>query len=102
MGIPDFWIKTLKEKKDEDWHVEGILWELTNRRNDEKTISYAESHDQALVGDQTIIFRLLQILIYDSMRLDQQNFLIDRGLAIHRLIKLITISTAGDGYLNGK
>ncbi len=100
MGIPDFWIKTLKEKKDEDWHVEGILWELTNRRNDEKTISYAESHDQALVGDQTIIFRLLQILIYDSMRLDQQNFLIDRGLAIHRLIKLITISTAGDGYLN--
>ncbi len=100
MGIPDFWIKTLKEKKDEEWHVEGILWELTNRRNDEKTISYAESHDQALVGDQTIIFRLLQTLIYDSMRIDQQNHLIDRGLALHRLIKFITLVTAGDGYLN--
>lgn len=100
MGIPDFWIKILKEKKDEEWHVEGILWELTNRRNDEKTISYAESHDQALVGDQTIIFRLLQTLIYNSMRLDQQNHLIDRGLALHRLIKFITLVTAGDGYLN--
>lgn len=100
MGIADFWIKILKEKKDEEWHVEGILWELTNRRNDEKTISYAESHDQALVGDQTIIFRLLGTLIYDSMRTEQKNFLVDRGLSLHRLIKFITISTAGDGYLN--
>ena len=58
MGIPDYWIKTLKEKKDEDWHPTSIFWELTNRRSDEKTISYVESHDQALVGDKTVIFRL--------------------------------------------
>ncbi len=57
MNIPDFWIKLLKEKKDEDWHPSAIWWETTNRRSDEKTISYAESHDQALVGDKTIIFR---------------------------------------------
>lgn len=36
MGIPDFWIKTIKEKKDEEWHPTGIFWELTNRRSDEK------------------------------------------------------------------
>ena len=59
MGIPDYWIKTLKERKDEDWKPTSIFWELTNRRADEKTISYVESHDQALVGDKTVIFRLI-------------------------------------------
>ena len=56
MGIPDYWIKMIKEKKDEEWHPTSIFWELTNRRADEKTVSYCESHDQALVGDKTIIF----------------------------------------------
>ena len=59
MNIPDFWIKTIKEKRDEDWKPSSIFWEVKNRRPDEKTISYCESHDQALVGDKTIIFRLI-------------------------------------------
>ncbi|WP_437438933.1 alpha-amylase family glycosyl hydrolase, partial [Duncaniella muris] len=67
MGIPDYWIKTLKEKKDEDWHPTSIFWELTNRRADEKTISYVESHDQALVGDKTVIFRLIDKEMYWHM-----------------------------------
>jgi len=100
LGIPDFWIKTIKEKQDQDWHVEWMFSELTNKRQDEKTISYAECHDQALVGDQTLIFRLLNTLIYTHMRIDQKNHLVDRGLSLHRLIRFITATTAGNGYLN--
>ena len=100
MGIPDFWVKNLRHNPDEKWHVEGMFYELTNRRSEEKTISYAESHDQALVGDQTIIFRLLQEHMYDRMRIDQQDYIIDRGMALHRLIRFATLSTAAHGYLN--
>ncbi|NLF24758.1 MAG: 1,4-alpha-glucan-branching enzyme, partial [Deltaproteobacteria bacterium] len=100
MGIPDFWVKNLRFNQDEDWHVEGMFYELTNRRSEEKTISYAESHDQALVGDQTIIFRLLQSHMYNHMRIEDQDMVIDRGLALHRLIRFATLSTASHGYLN--
>ena len=100
MGIPEFWVRTVKRCQDEEWHVEGIFYELTNRRIDERTISYAESHDQALVGDQTLIFRLLGTHMYDSMRVDQSNLHVDRGIALHRLVRLATISMAGHGYLN--
>ncbi|MGI6524117.1 MAG: alpha-amylase family glycosyl hydrolase [Bdellovibrionota bacterium] len=100
LGIPDFWIKTIKERQDQDWHVEWMFSEMTNKRQDEKTISYAECHDQALVGDQTLIFRLLDTLIYTNMRTDQFNHLVDRALALHRLIRFITATTAGHGYLN--
>jgi len=100
MGIPDFWIKMLKEKKDEDWHVGGILYELTQARDDEKTISYAESHDQALVGDKTIAFRLMDKEMYTSMHVGHPNLIVDRGMALHKMIRLITFSTAKNGYLN--
>lgn len=99
MGVPDYWIKLTKDTRDEDWHV-GRLWhELTNRRHDEKTISYAESHDQALVGDQTLIFRLIERDIYDHMAVDRRNLRVDRGLALHKMIRLATLATAGHGYL---
>jgi 1,4-alpha-glucan branching enzyme len=100
MGVPDNWTRLVKELPDEEWHM-GHLWhELTNRRRDEKTISYAESHDQALVGDQTLIFRLIGSDMYLSMRDDCQNIKVDRGMALHKLIRLITLSTADSGYLN--
>ena len=100
MGIPDYWIKLIKEVPDENWPM-GQLWhELTNRRADEKTISYAESHDQALVGDQSIIFRLIDAAMYDQMSIGDENITVDRGLALHKMIRLITLSTAGAGYLN--
>ncbi len=100
MGIPDYWIKLTKDIRDEDWHV-GTLWhELTNRRHDEKTISYAESHDQALVGDQTLIFRLIERDMYDQMAVDRRNLRVDRGIALHKMIRLTTLATAGYGYLN--
>lgn len=101
MNIPDFWIKMIKEKKDEDWHPSGIFWELTNRRSDEKTISYAESHDQALVGDKTIIFRLIDSDMYWHMsKLYGSSFLTDRGIALHKMIRLVTLTTINGGYLN--
>jgi len=100
MGIPDFWIATLKEKKDEEWHVSTIYHQMINRRWDEGTISYAESHDQALVGDKTIIFRLIDKEMYWHMRVEHDNLLVERGMALHKLIRLVTSALAGDGYLN--
>ena len=100
MGIPDFWIKLIKEYSDEDWKPGAIWWELTNRRKDEKTISYAESHDQALVGDKTIIFRLIDADMYWHMSKNDQNLVVDRGIALHKIIRLLTASTINGGYLN--
>ena len=100
MGIPDQWIKLTKDTRDEDWPL-GHLWhELTNRRMEEKTISYAESHDQALVGDQTLIFRLMGSAMYDHMRIGDDHLCVERGMALTKLIRLITLATAGNGYLN--
>ena len=100
MGVPDTWIRLIKEIKEEDWPI-GYLWfELTNRRKEEKTISYAESHDQALVGDQSIIFRLIGSAMYDHMRIDDGDLRVERGIALHKMIRLITLATAGHGYLN--
>jgi len=100
MGIPDYWIKLIKEFSDEEWPMGGLFHELTTRRADERTISYAESHDQALVGDKTIIFRLIDKEMYWSMNKSSQNMLIDRGMALHKMIRLITLATASGGYLN--
>jgi 1,4-alpha-glucan branching enzyme len=100
MGIPDYWIKLLKEKKDEDWNVTDIMWTLTNRRADEKTISYVESHDQALVGDKTVIFRLIDSEMYWHMMVGDENMTVNRGLALHKMIRLITLATINGGYLN--
>ena len=100
MGIPDFWIKTIKEKKDEDWKPGHIFWELTNRRFGEKTVSYAESHDQALVGDKTIIFRLIDADMYWHMQKGDTTYKVDRGIALHKMIRLITSTTMNGAYLN--
>ncbi len=99
MGIPDFWIKTIKEQRDEEWHVERIWETLTNRRAHEGTIAYAESHDQALVGDKTIIFRLMDAAMYDQMGIFSASPLADRGVALHKLIRLLTFSLGGSGYM---
>ncbi len=100
MGIPDYWIKTLKEKKDDDWHPTSIFWELTNRRADEKTISYVESHDQALVGDKTVIFRLIDSKMYWHMMVGDTDPDVARGIALHKMIRLVTLATINGGYLN--
>ncbi len=100
MGIPDYWIKMIKEKKDEDWHPTSIFWELTNRRADEKTVSYCESHDQALVGDKTIIFRLIDKEMYWHMMVDDADGTVARGMALHKMIRLVTLATINGGYLN--
>ena len=99
MGIADHWIKWIKERTDEQWSPGEIWYELTNKRADEKTVSYAECHDQALVGDQTIIFRLIDKEMYFSMRKDQQSLVVDRGIALHKMIRLVTAATNGGGYL---
>ena len=100
MNIPDYWIKTIKERKDEDWSMAGIYWEVTNRRKDEKTISYVESHDQALVGDKTVIFRLVDADMYWHFTKDGGNDVTARGISLHKMIRLITASTINGGYLN--
>ena len=99
MNIPDFWIKTIKELKYEDWDPSAIFWQVTNRRDDEKTISYVESHDQALVGDKTIIFRLIDEQMYWYMSKLSPSFVVDTGIALHKMIRLVTATTINGGYL---
>ncbi len=100
MNVPDFWIKTMKELKDEDWKPSSILWELTNRRADEHTVTYAESHDQALVGDKTVIFRLVDADMYWHFKKGDENYMAERGIALHKMIRLVTATTMNGAYLN--
>lgn len=100
MGIPDYWIKIIKERSDENWNVKELYHELNSRRAFEKTVAYCESHDQALVGDKTIIFRLIDKEMYWHMNKSSQNLIIERGLALHKMIRLVTFATSGGGYLN--
>ncbi|KAA5549364.1 alpha-amylase family glycosyl hydrolase [Adhaeribacter rhizoryzae] len=100
MGIPDYWIKLLKHQRDEDWNIYEMWGVLTNRRYKEKTVAYAESHDQAMVGDKTLAFWLMDKEMYYHMSVDDPNLVIDRGIAIHKLIRLFTITLGGEAYLN--
>lgn len=100
MNIPDFWIKIIKEERDEEWKTSSIFWEMKNRRADEKTISYCESHDQALVGDKTIIFRLIDADMYWHFKHGDETNLVNRGIALHKMIRLVTLAAINGGYLN--
>ncbi len=100
MGLPDYWIKLLKEKKDEEWSVGDMWYTLTNRRYGEANIAYAESHDQALVGDKTIAFRLMDAEMYTHMSCNTPSMVIDRGMALHKMIRLATLAAGGEGWLN--
>jgi len=100
MGVPDYWIKLIKEKRDEDWRLADIYATLLNRRWSEKHVGYAESHDQALVGDKTLAMWLMDREIYDGMSSMKQNLVVERGVALHKMIRLLTFSLAGEGYLN--
>jgi 1,4-alpha-glucan branching enzyme len=100
MGVPDYWIKLAKDTADEHWPLGHLWYELNNRRCGEATISYAESHDQALVGDQTLISRLAGEEIYTGMQVGSPSLRVDRAVALHKLIRLATLATAGAGYLN--
>ena len=100
MNIPDYWIKVIKERRDEDWKPSSIFWEVKNRRPDERTISYCESHDQALVGDKTIIFRLIDADMYWHFKIGDENDTVRRGIALHKMIRLVTLAAINGGYLN--
>ena len=101
MAIPDKWIQMLKEYKDEDWNMGNVVHTLTNRRWMERTIAYAESHDQALVGDKTLAFWLMDKEMYTSMSVHSPpNLIIDRGIALHKIIRLLTHTLGGEAYLN--
>ena len=100
MGIPDYWIRLLKEKKDEDWHIGEIYGMLRNRRAGEKHIAYVESHDQSIVGDKTLAMQLMDAELYTNMSVSTPSLRIARGVALHKLIRLLTFSLGGEGYLN--
>ncbi|KAG6402412.1 hypothetical protein SASPL_134605 [Salvia splendens] len=101
MAIPDKWIDYLKNKKDEEWSMSEISWSLTNRRYTEKCIAYAESHDQAIVGDKTTAFLLMDKDMYTGMScLNEASAVIERGIALHKMIHFLTMALGGEGYLN--
>jgi 1,4-alpha-glucan branching enzyme len=100
MGVPDYWIKLVKDTFDEAWDMGSLVHELSQHRPEERVISYCESHDQALVGDKTLIFRMIDADMYTGMSSNFHNLVIDRGIALHKMIRLITFSLSGGGYLN--
>ena len=100
MSCPDTWIKYLKEFKDDDWDMNHLAHVHTNRRYKEKTIGYAESHDQALVGDKTLAHHLIDEEIYTGMSKDHSSLKVDRGIALHKMMKLFTFGLGGEAYLN--
>ena len=100
MAIPDYWIKQIEEVPDEQWDIREMWSVMTDRLPGVKTVAYAESHDQALVGDKTIAFRLMDKEMYTHMDRASENLTIDRGMALHKMIRLMTVSTGGDAYLN--
>lgn len=100
MGVPDFWFKLAEKFRDEDWNMHSIYYELTNKRNEEKVVSYVESHDQALVGGKTFFFQLVDAAIYYGMGIDQHGLEIERGIAIHKMARLATLALARNAYLN--
>ena len=101
MGIPDFWTKVLRDVRDEEWPMQGLVAALCNRRYDEKTIAYAESHDQCIVGSKTMAFWLMDREMYTGMSsLGAASPVVDRGMALHKMIRLITMALGGEGYLN--
>ena len=100
MGEPDFWFRLAEKVRDDDWSMGGIFHELTNKRAEEKVVSYVESHDQALVGGKTFFFQCVDKEIYWGMRKDQQNTVIDRGIALHKMARLATCALNGGAYLN--
>lgn len=99
MGMPDFWERTL-EKRDEDWDLSNMWYELSTHRPEEKRIAYVESHDQALVGSKTTIFTLADQEMYWHMNKDDDNYIVERAIALHKMIRWITITMGSDGYLN--
>ena len=100
MGLPDFWIKVLKDQKEEDWNMHEFFFTMTIRLYNVKTIAYAESHDQALVGDKTLAFRLMDKEMYSSMSKMTPSIVVDRGIALHKMIRLFTICLGGNAWLN--
>ena len=100
MGVPDLWIRFTKDLRDEQWDMEKLWYELTTRRPGEKNVGYCESHDQALVGDKTLLFRLCDAEMYTGMNKHSPSPVIDRGVALHKMIRLLTASLAGEAYLN--
>ena len=100
MAVPDFWIRMLKALPDEDWNIRDIWNILTDRLPAVRTVAYAESHDQAMVGDQTIAFRLMDKEMYTGMACGVRNIVVERGIALHKMIRLVTIALGGQAYLN--
>ena len=100
MGVPDFWIKLLKECSDDQWDMFKMWYELTTRRPQEKNVGYCESHDQALVGDKTLMFWLADAEMYTGMNKSYHSIIIDRAVALHKMIRFITLALGSDGYLN--
>ena len=100
MGEPDFWFRLAEKLRDDDWPMGGLFYELTNKRAEEKVVSYVESHDQALVGGKTFFFTLADAAIYWGMGKDQHGLKVDRAVALHKLARLATAALNGGAYLN--
>ena len=99
MGLPDMWVKASKTQ-DEFWDINKMWGDMCLRRPGERSVAYVESHDQALVGSKTMIFRFADANMYTDMEKSTHNPVIDRAIALHKMIRLFTLAGGGEGYLN--
>ena len=99
MGITEHWTHLLRDVRDDDWSMGGLWFALTDHRADEQTVSYAECHDQAMVGGKTLLFEMADAAVYDAMDNASRSPVVDRAVALHKLIRLATLATAGEGFL---
>jgi 1,4-alpha-glucan branching enzyme len=100
MALPDMWIKLLKETPDDDWDMGHITHSLQNRRWKEPCVAYTESHDQAIVGDKTTAFWLMDAEMYTHMStMSPPSMCVDRGLALHKMLRLVTMGLGGEAWL---
>ena len=100
MGEPDFWFRLAGEVSDDDWPMGGIFYALTDKRAEERTVSYVESHDQALVGGKTFFFQLADSAIYEGMANRDESLAVERGMSLHKMARLATLALNGGAYLN--
>jgi 1,4-alpha-glucan branching enzyme len=100
MGHPDFWVRSVESKRDEDWSMSEILRVMTDKRSEESVVGYVESHDQSLVGDKSMIFRMADAQMYDHMRDDDSNIVVERAIALHKMMRLVTLGLGSNAYLN--
>ena len=100
MGLPDFFESVAKDVMDDGISPSRIWHALVSRRFDERHIGYVESHDQAIVGGQSLIFRLLGPKMYTDMHAETQSHDVHLAVAVVNVAKSIVFFLGGEAWMS--